>query len=43
MEKTLKQYETEYNQKADELDETLILVEKKDQAYSELESKLVVC
>ena len=41
LEKTLKQYEAEYNQKADELDENIIVLEQKDKALSDLEARFI--
>jgi hypothetical protein len=37
LEKTIKQYEVEYNQKADELDETMVLLEEKAAILKQLE------
>lgn len=41
LEKTLKQYEAEYNQKADELDENILVLEQKDKALQDLESRFI--
>jgi hypothetical protein len=41
LDKTLKQYEAEYNQKADELDDHILLLEKKDKALSDLETRFI--
>ena len=37
LEKTTKQYEVEYNSKADELDATILILEKKEKDMNSLE------